>query len=161
MVRQIVPATLHRKWIGFRQAEDGVSAVEFALIAPVFAIALVAMVDVGLALYERMAIDHVLRSGAQAAMSDPDPDHVLKVMQSTISGSFADNPSGISLDMPKRYCACPENPAVDPDSAPDCTVTCADSALPYVYYRMAASKTYRGIFIPGIPLASTVQVQIR
>jgi Flp pilus assembly protein TadG len=48
-----------------RLGEDGVSAVEFALIAPILFLSLLAMVDVGFAIHERMTIDHVLRAGAQ------------------------------------------------------------------------------------------------
>ncbi len=54
-----------------KKSEAGVSAIEFALIAPIMAFGLVATADVALAVHERMTIDHVLRAGAQAAMTDP------------------------------------------------------------------------------------------
>jgi pilus assembly protein CpaE len=150
-----------RKLHALARCEDGVSAVEFALIAPVFAAALVAMVDVGLALYERMSMDHILRSGGQAAMSDPGPSQVLKVMQSAIASGFVEGPETIKLDLPKRFCACPDNTEVDPAQAPACSDPCPDSTVPYVYYRIRASKTYDGVFVPPIPLDSSLQVQVR
>lgn len=150
-----------RKAAELRQSERGVSAIEFALVAPVFAIALVLMVDVGLALYERMAIDHVLRSGAQAAMADPGAADVLKIMQSTESANVDPGRAAVTLDPPARFCACPENAGVDPGSAPACTAVCTSSAPPYVYYRMSASATYDGLLLPEIPLSSSVQVQVR
>jgi pilus assembly protein CpaE len=147
------------------RSEEGVSAVEFALIAPVLVAALVAAVDVGLSLYERMTIDHVLRAGAQAAISDPGTDQVLKVLQTTAAKNFPPvegEPSALSFDPePVRYCACPENPDVDPASAPACSATCAASAPTYIYYRMTARKTYDSMFIPEFALSSMVQVQIR
>ncbi|MCT7374358.1 AAA family ATPase [Chelativorans salis] len=145
------------------ECEAGVSAVEFALVAPILALALVAMADMGLALYERMTIDHVLRAGAQAAMSDPGETQVLKVMQSTLDQSAS--PSGVAFDIVKRYCACPENADVPPETAPDCTTTCQDSAPPYVFYRMEASKMYEAMSVPEVlpdfKLSSSVQVQVR
>jgi pilus assembly protein CpaE len=154
------PPSLRQKAKELKDCQDGVSAVEFALIAPVLALALVAMADVGLALYERMTIDHVLRAGAQAAMSDPGEDQVLKMMQSTLGQS------DVTLEPPRRYCACPEDADVEPASAPECaTVTCTGSAAPFVYYRMEASKTYEAMSLPEVlpdfQLSSSVQVQIR
>ncbi|RWB51821.1 AAA family ATPase [Mesorhizobium sp.] len=154
---------LGRKTRELVASEAGVSAVEFALIAPVLVFALVAMADVGLALYERMTIDHVLRAGAQAAMSDPGEAKVLNVLQSTLSQSAT--PSGVAFDMVKRYCACPEKADVSPDTAPPCSTTCAASAPPYTFYRMAASKTYNAMSLPDVlpsfRLSSSIQVQIR
>ena len=69
--------SVFRTWMGkWRRSEAGVSAVEFALFAPILFFALVAAVDVGLAEYERMTIDHVLRAGAQSAMVDQGQDQV-------------------------------------------------------------------------------------
>jgi pilus assembly protein CpaE len=159
MVGQVAAALT--KLRALARCEGGVSAVEFALIAPVFAAALVAMVDVGLALYERMSMDHVLRSGGQAAMSDPGELQVLKVMESAIATGFVEGPGTIKLDFPERFCACPDNTEVDPAEAPACSVACSGSTLPYVYYRMRASKTYDGVLGPPIALDSSLQVQVR
>src|ERR1700680_520925 len=80
---------LLRTWLGkWRRSEAGVSAVEFALFAPILFFALVAAADVGLAEYERMTIDHVLRTGAQSVMMDQRRDQVLAVVQNTASKNF-------------------------------------------------------------------------
>lgn len=160
MRRDSFVTRLRDKLIALQRSEDGVSAVEFALIAPVLAIALVTMADVGLALNDRMAMDQFLRAGAQAALSDPGEAAVGKILQSA-AAQPAGSPSTLVIDPPKRFCACPENAAVDPSSAPACSATCAGSAPPYVYYRMSASTTYAGMIVPSIPLRSTLQVQIR
>lgn len=154
-------AGFRRKAADLRHSEAGVSAVEFALVAPVFAIALVLMVDVGLAFYQRMGIDHVLRSGAQAAMADPGVGEVLKVLQSTQGLNPEPGQASVAFAQPARFCACPESADVDPAAAPACTVSCAGGAAPYVYYRMSASATYDGMLIPEIPLGSSLQVQVR
>ncbi|CAN7641219.1 AAA family ATPase [Pararhizobium sp. LjRoot255] len=147
-----------------RKSEAGVSAVEFALIAPVLALSLVAMADVGLAITERMTIDHVLRAGAQAAMADPGPMKVDKVLQSTLAQGA--RPANVTLAPVKRYCACPENADVTPAAAPECGKTpCASSAPQLVYYRLEAAKSYQPMSLPEVlppfQLSSSMQVQVR
>ncbi|HLP68307.1 MAG TPA: AAA family ATPase [Rhizobium sp.] len=146
-----------------KASESGVSAVEFALIAPVFAIGLVATADVALALHQRMAMDHVLRAGAQAAMSDSGEAKVQAVMESTLAGS--DEASTVVLDPVHRYCACPENASVAPEAAPACGAPCSGMASQYVYYRMQAHKDYQPMSLPeALPafrLSSSMQVQVQ
>lgn len=147
------------KW---RRSQDGVSAVEFALFAPVLCFALVAAVDVGLAEYERMTIDHVLRAGAQTAMADPGQAQVLNVVQNTASKNFTvSTQATISADALKvdveRFCACPDSTG----TAVDCSTTCASSAPPFIYYRMSGTKLHGGMIMPAISLGGSVQVQVR
>lgn len=156
--------TLGPKAGELKTCESGMSAVEFALIAPVLALGLVATADLGLALYERMTIDHVLRAGAQAAMADPGATQVDKVLKSTLAQSAT--PANVTLRPAKRYCACPEDADVIPDAAPVCgTTPCADAAQQYVYYRLEAAKSYQPMSLPemfpAFQLGSAVQVQVR
>ncbi|WEX75052.1 AAA family ATPase [Sinorhizobium numidicum] len=158
------PSGLQKKVSELKNSEAGVSAVEFALIAPVLALSLVAMADVGLAIYERMTIDHVLRAGAQAAMADPGPTQIDKVLQSTLAQSA--RPANVTLAPVTRYCACPENADVKPDAAPTCgTTPCASAAPQLVYYRLAAVKSYQPMSLPEVlpafQLSSAIQVQVR
>lgn len=52
----------------FMRATSGVSAIEFALIVPILALMLVAMLEIGRGIQNRMMIDSVLRAGAHVAM---------------------------------------------------------------------------------------------
>jgi pilus assembly protein CpaE len=139
-----------------RLGEDGVSAVEFALIAPILFLSLLAMVDVGFAIHERMTIDHVLRAGPQEAMIDPGVAQVLKVLDTTAVTSF---PAGADAPVFEvvRECACPEAK----DVWVDCLTTCAGPTSTYVYYELSGAKTYLGMLIPEILLRPTVKVQVR
>ena len=150
-------------WTGrWRRSEDGVSAVEFAMFAPILFFALVASADLGMAEYERMTIDHILRAGAQSAMADPGRDQVLKVVQNTASKNFA-----LSAQMPARadalfvdaqkVCACPDITFV----AVACLTTCTGSTPTFVYYRMSGAKIYNGVIMPAMNLSPFVQVQVR
>jgi pilus assembly protein CpaE len=150
-------------WVGnWRRSEDGVSAIEFALLAPVLFFALVAAVDVGLAEYERMTIDHVLRAGAQSAMADPGQAQVLNVAQNTASKNFTiSTQSGISatalnVDV-QRFCACPNSTG----TAVACSTICAGSAPPFIYYRLTGTKLHNGMVMPAMTLTGSVEVQVR
>lgn len=154
------------------RGDDGVSAVEFALFAPILFFGLVATADLGLALYQRMTIDHVLRAGAQSAMVDPGKASVRNVLASTAAKNFTvssqcGDAGADALDLcVNRYFACPENPDVEVASS----TFCAGSLAPNIYYRLTATKSYEGLFLPisigrfslgALTLASSAQVQIR
>jgi pilus assembly protein CpaE len=151
-----------RSWIGtWRKSEKGTSAVEFALFAPVLFFALVATVDVGLAEYERMTIDHILRAGAQSAMADQGQDQILKIVQDTASKNFTLSQTTINSTTlavaVDRFCACPDSPT----AAVACTTTCTGLAPTFVYYRVSAAKIYAGMIMPAITMRPSVQVQVR
>lgn len=154
------------------RGDDGVSAVEFALIAPILFFGLVATADLGLALTQRMTIDNALRGGAQRAMLDPGVAAVRDVLASTAAKNFIVSSAcgaatGDELDVcVERYFACPEAP----DLAVSSSTFCAGSLAPDIYYRLSAAKTYDGLFLPvdigglalgAFDLGSSAQVQIR
>lgn len=138
-----------------RRGEDGVSAVEFALFAPILFFGLLATVDLGLAIYERMTIDHVLRAGAQAAMADPGKPGVLTVLNTTAAKNFpgADAPV-FTVD---RDCACPEAKG----TVVACSTTCSGPTSTFIYYHLSGAKDYQGMIIPKIALGPKMQVQVR
>ncbi|HEY9056456.1 MAG TPA: TadE family protein [Aurantimonas sp.] len=140
---------------------DGVSAVEFALFAPILFFALIATADLGLALNERMAIDHVLRAGAQTAMADPGEQRVIDVMTATATPNFPRSADpAVALDLVvsvSRYYACPEAP----DVAVPASTSCAGSAPTYSFYQIGGKKTYSGWIIPDLNFGPQIQVQIR
>lgn len=148
---------------GWTRCRRGVSAVEFALIAPVLGFSLIATVDLGFGLTERMTIDHVLRAGAQSAMADPGSTTVLAAMRSAAEMNFKleGQPQEAGVDplslSATRFCACPENVGF----AVACSTSCSGSKPTYMYYRMSAEKIYRGRLIPAITFKRTTQVQIR
>jgi pilus assembly protein CpaE len=141
----------------------GVSAVEFALIAPVLFTGLLLTVDIGLAVTERMALDHVLRGAAQSAMVDQGADKVRKTLEQIAARNFAvagqmeavaDDAVTVSA---VRFCACAENLS----ARVACSTTCAGSAPTLAYYRMEAKKTHDGMVMPRIDFNVALQVQVR
>ena len=55
-------------WHRFWRREDGVAAIEFALIAPIVLILFVGMVNVGFRFYEESRLNQATRETAEAAM---------------------------------------------------------------------------------------------
>ena len=156
-----------RSFFGRGAGEGGADATEFALFAPVICYALLATVDIGMALHERMAMQHVLRQGAQAAMVDPGEDPVRDVLDETADKNFVlasegegdtyssgAAPISVAVD---RFCACPAATRTEVD----CSTSCAGTVPTFIYYAISASKDYDGIFLPRIDLGASLHVQVR
>lgn len=148
-MRSFLP-TRRYKLSSILPAEQGASAIEFALLAPVLIIALLGTVDVGRVLTEQMALESLLRAGAQSAIAGRDVSTIDGVLRA------ASDDASVSVDV-AQICACPENP-----QAPvACSTTCAGPGPTAVYYSLTANKPFSGIFLPGTLLSRSVQVQVR
>jgi pilus assembly protein CpaE len=151
-----------RKLQCLRRDQSGLSTVEFALLANVLVFGSIASADLGLAEYERLTIDHVLRAGAQSAMADQGSDQVLKLLESTASGNFAistaASPTSTGLRLvAERYCTCPENTSAQVS----CLAICDKSAPTFIFYRLEAAKIYKTMLLPEITFQPSLRVQVR
>lgn len=142
--------------------ERGASAVEFALVAPVLVVACLATVDLGMAISQKMDVDQSLRAASQGAMLDLGEDEVEDLAKAVAAenSTIAPDSGAAATDLDitvDRFCACPESvsAAVDCESG-----TCADEASPYVFYRLTAEKEFASLFLPAIPISSSLLVQI-
>ena len=146
----------------FRRDDKGVAAVEFGLIAPILFFGLLSAVDIGMAVNERMEVNHVLRAGAEAAINSSDEDVVLAIMAATASQNMTANIDGngaagdLNLTV-NQFCACPDATEV----AVACATACPGDVPTYVYYQIDGTKDYTGMFIPNISFAPSLRVQIR
>lgn len=143
----------------FLHDQRGVAVVEFALLGPTLALMLLAAVDLGRVLSERATLGHVLRAGAQMAMADAGAAAALSAMEGAASTRFsliAGRADSISLQA-TRICACPNSPA----TTTACTTICTGSQPTLAFYRLGATKTYRGILYPRFELTPVLQVQVR
>ena len=142
------------------KCESGSSAVEFALIAPVLFFSLLASVDIGLAVNERMIVDQALRAGAEQAMADPGATTVKSVAEYAAMQSFSVGGSGGSLGeisiAVNDYCACPGTSV-----SVSCSGTCSGGGNPYRFYDLSATKTYSSMIIPEMTFNSNMTVQVR
>lgn len=157
-----------------RRDEGGASATEFALLAPILVFSFLAMVDIGRAVFEKIAIDQSLRAGFEAAMSDPGEATVndivadaagemFKVKSSRGTGGQGENSgyqSGstdtLSISV-RRYCACPK----DLETSISCSTRCTATTFPYAFYAMDAWKHFDGVLLPRFGLSGEIKVQVR
>lgn len=139
--------------------ECGVSAIEFALVAPLIFFSFLAMTDVGFALRERIALDHLLRSGAQLAMRDGGENAVLNALENSACKTDETYPDCESLAVINfgvvRYCECPTTGVKDTT----CTSTCAEQ--PKKFYEISATQTYDGIFKLQLDFNPSILVEVR
>ena len=128
---------------------SGASAVEFAIIGPMLILAMIAMVDIGSAISERMDMDRGVRAGAQAAMSlIGDPVAIKGIVESAATTTEG---LGVSVGM---ACSCG-------GSAASCTTMCGSGDEPSIEMRIAATRTYSGMLFRSMALESSTDVQIR
>lgn len=146
----------------FFKEHSGSSAVEFAVGAPVLLIGLVIVTDVGLAVRDRMNLDQSVRAGAEFAMNNVDDEQKIENMvKSAGEGGYGVTPGDVNsgdtvtADATK-ICACN-------GAAQSCTlaVLCSDGNPPSIYWQIAASKSYNGIFVPNFTMQTQMKVQVR
>ena len=150
--------------LGLIRAEGGVSAIEFALVAPMLFFSLLAAADVGLAIHDRITLDHVLRAGAQTAMRDAGVAQIQNRMQQVACESYSvadicatELPALTTLGA-SAYCICPSTGVTDTT----CTNSCG--VEPNRFYRLSAARTYTPMFLPNmdaLDFAPVVLVEVR
>jgi Flp pilus assembly protein TadG len=133
----------------FSRSESGNSAVEFGLTAPFLIIALIMMLDVGIAVETRMEMDRNVRAGVQAVMSQiNDPDAIRDLVLAATNGS-----ENVSVNVNKT-CSCGS-------TATSCTSWCSAQEPPSVFVNISAIQPFSGLMLPTFQLESETHVQLR
>jgi Flp pilus assembly protein TadG len=142
-------------------ATGGVSAVEFAVMAPVLLILLLPIADLGLAFSQRLQLAQAVQSGAQYAASNP--WHNKSPAEITNAVNAASDLSGTTVEV----CGCPYDSAV---SAASCGTTCSDSGISIggnyavvsaqlLYTPVLPYSVYSVVLPPTLEAQSVVRVQ--
>jgi Flp pilus assembly protein TadG len=137
----------------------GVTAVEFAIVAPVLVIVCVGIIDMGLAIYTDMQVKNAAQTGAQYAVANgyhPD-DIAAQAKAGSTLGSLSMSPA------PAQFCGCPGATGV---SSTSCSAVCADGSSPGTFVTVSAQASYSTLVpYPGLPSSfqfnesSTVRLQ--
>lgn len=163
MTPQPDPAGGTRRWLrlpgALLRCSAGVSAIEFAILAPVLVLGAFGTADAGRAIYQRMMIGQALRAGAQLAMVGADEAAIRDALQQVAGANFtladgADPAAGSLSVTVASYCGCPGAALAQVD----CTAVCTDGGAAARFYRLAASKTFDGILLPDFPVAGAIEV---
>lgn len=137
----------------------GVSALEFALVAPVLFTFLLGIVDLGLGFRALMAVTQAAQAGSYYGLLN---GFNASAIQNAVANSTAT--SGISsTPTPSQSCGCPTGTSVAPTS---CGSTCSNGQTPGTYVSVSAQYQYSTILAyPGLSspltLNSTSMVRIK
>ena len=152
--------------IAFRQLRQlircrrGVSAVEFSLLAPVLTLGLFATVDAGMAVYDKMMMTQVLRSGAHSAIAAESEDSMMDMLRVTASDNFVvvedgETPAvGELLLSVNTYCICPN----DRTTVVDCDSTCTGGGTIEKYFALSADMEFDGVILPNFALSGEIDI---
>jgi pilus assembly protein CpaE len=141
----------------------GVSAIEFAVAAPVLLLSVLTMTDVALAIKQRMNLDQATRAGAEYVLSGlSNTADVEQLVTAAATGDFSathenlEGGSGPTVEV-QSWCEC-----TDAGEIVSCTGTvCGNAYPPAIYYELAASSTYDALFLPDFDVSSVIRVQTR
>jgi Flp pilus assembly protein TadG len=120
---------------------DGAAAVEFALLLPVMLIACMGLIDLGMAVYEKMELTSAARSGAQVATIDS--SNATAITAAVQDGSNLSPAVATSV-----FCQCSDG------SSLACTDACDVDLVKSTFVTVTATTTFTPItprIIPGFP----------
>jgi Flp pilus assembly protein TadG len=126
-----------------RRDRRGVTAVEFAIIAPVMIGMCISVVDFGLGLYTQVQVADAAQAGAAYAMQ--------KGYNSTAMATVAKASTkltGLTVAT-SQFCGCPSATGVTTTS---CTASCGDGLTAGTFAQISVAKAYSTLLsYPGLP----------
>ena len=137
----------------WRHACQGTAAIEFAIIAPLFIVLILGIVELGFAAYQAQQVQSAAEAGIlYAAKRGFDLNGITQAIRG------ATDANGISaMPVPVQFCGCPTATGI---AATDCTVSCADGSPAGQYVQAGAAVTRRSLLPTGTwPLPDTLSAQ--
>jgi len=117
---------------------EGNAVIEFSIAAPVLAVILVPLIDIGMAVYQQMQVQDAAQAGAQYAMAHGwNSRSIQSAVMSATALSVSASPA------PSKTCGCPDGSSV---SAATCGSTCSDGQKAGTYVTVGAQATYTPLF---------------
>jgi Flp pilus assembly protein TadG len=132
-------------------SERGVASIEFALLAPMLLLMLIALVEIGLTSYQAMQVQSAAEAGALYAAKYGWNSAGIQaaVVTATAATGLTATPA------PLTYCGCPQTTGI---STVSCGATCTGGTAPGQYVEVHASVTHQMILpYPGIPSPLVLQ----
>lgn len=136
---------------GLRRDRRGVTAVEFAIIAPIMVGMFVSVVDLGLGLYTQVQVANAAQAGAAYAMQKGyNSDAMTTVAQSST------RLTGLTVAT-TQFCGCPSATGVTTTA---CTASCSDGLTAGTFAQVNVSKVYSTLLAyPGLPTTINISEQ--
>ncbi|MBL4804359.1 MAG: pilus assembly protein [Alphaproteobacteria bacterium] len=135
----------------FKKDESGASAIEFAIIAPIFILLIVGTADMGFFVLEKMKLHNVVQTTAVYAAQAGSTDSVQTVAQETYQGDFAD--LNITSVM---ECECSDG------VASGCPLSCGSEDYQRRFVLINGTGNFTTLFpYPGLPENISISTQAR
>lgn len=135
----------------FRRSRLGSIAIELALLAPVLAGILIAVVDFGGYIYSSMQMQSASRAGAQYAIQSTGNASDVTAISDAVLASSSDLETGLAVTS-VTFCACTDGSTSAVSATTGCSGTCPGGDAPAYTVQVTVSKTYTPMFSwPGIP----------
>ena len=136
-----------------RTTGSGAAGVEFALLLPVLLIVAMGLIDLGMAVFNKMELMSAVRTGAQVAIGDSSDTTVIS---QAVTNSTNLNPTITTT----AFCECSNGASIS------CGTTCTLPLINRTFMRITATQSFTPItprLIPGfpdvIPLSGQVTVR--
>ena len=138
-------------WV--RERESGIAAIEFAIIAPLMALILVGVTELGFAVRQQMQVQEAAAAGAQyAALKGWDPSNIaLAVTNAANGGGIGATPAATS------FCGCPTASGI---VASTCGQPCPDHLTARAYVKVNASITRTTILSSSFNLPTVLTASV-
>jgi Flp pilus assembly protein TadG len=127
----------------FPRDQRGVTAIEFAVIAPIMIGLFISIADLGLGLYTQVQLANAAQSGAAYAMQKGYNSDTMKTV-----AQASTRLTSVTVAT-SQFCGCPSATGV---TVTACTASCGDGLTAGTFAQVIASKTYSTLLsYPGIP----------
>ena len=136
-------------WKRFAKDRSGVTAIEFAMVAPMMAAAMVMTLDVSLYVVNRTRMHSGIRAGIQYLM---DNGRDLTQLETIVAASWSEKPANYNIET-ERYCLCS-------DVRHACNILCDDDSAPESYFSVSATGTLKGL-VHDRELSATEELRVR
>ncbi len=123
----------------------GAIAVEMAIVAPILALCLISVYDLGNALQQHIRLREAVRAGGLFAQTYPDD---LSGIQSAVTSAVSDW-NNVSVSTPNRYCECWNLANNTFSSTNSCNSECS-SGTQLGFVSVSASRPFSAMFLTGI-----------
>jgi Flp pilus assembly protein TadG len=139
---------------GLRKLDNtGAAAIELAIVAPMLAIVLVGVAELGFAIRERMQVQEAAAAGALYAAQ-----HGWNSAAISSAVTANDSEGGVTATpAPTEFCGCPSASGI---AAATCGATCPDSILARTYVTVGASTNRVTIFPGSLPLPTVLTASV-
>lgn len=140
-----------RKLVILKNDDSGASAIEFALLAPIFILLIVGTVDMGFFVLEKMKLHNVVQTTAVYAAKAGNTDNVQTVAQETYEGDFEKLTINSTIE-----CECSDGVVAE------CPISCDSDDYQRRYVLINGTGNFTTLFpYPGFADSISISTQAR